>query len=906
MSPLQPAFHSYSVPTSPAVSRSFRNTPVTPQRVSRQQHRHTQSFHQSPITPLTPYTPLSFHSSDSNLSSTLTTPDNSSSNPRKRIHFIQGSPEFSRAPKGISDVADNWRSRSDEDSIRGSSTDTNAGEDTYGDDDGAEFSVSDLGNGSNVVNSDALLPPFLSKQMEYPANPASSRPRSQSQNIFVPQTQPLSPTLRRNGSRLQSPVSPLRTRQSQNTPPNLLTTPPPNRNLVKQLKLKGSLTDPAHTRRREAFGVVRTPQNAHTSLNLGHLNDVPELFDINEHEYEHDTNHDISFEDESFSLNLQAHQMNTFGYINSDYPSFPQYNSDPFQSTGIQSGYTNIPSISDSVEHHFHSFRQQQRHHNPHNYDFNSNQGHRHASLQPQSTSTFPSYVKPARVPIPTADLSLPIIHKPTAFQPSRRSHSMTLPPAPDSIFQDPPSNASDCSVCLCQNASSLAVLKPCGHPLCSACLTSALNIVGEKDMECAVCKQGVQDFKLVNPNNRSNTIPDARRESLKGTSFFDPILSSPSSTDTADGINTPSDNDGFGDIDSGFDFGIEFSPNEIRASTPKLENSTSFENNSHSSGKVTSKNGFVVLRVDNVPWDITPSQVIAWLQQPVERVHVLLDSKGKTLSHAYVEVKDQKIAGSILRGEAISSDHQKKERGSVLGRGRRARGVTITRSSQEELMADLFPRWRGSFDCIKPSLAGLQGDRIISALEGGVLTENEVTGLLYLIREPDSHFLKVPSLPFHSLISILSKFPSDIDSRVFWSATIRDMLFDVTIAAIETLLTRLERLKDGACDKVRIEHGYSMDLVVDLVQTALQCQAFTGQQTNKLVSFASFKSIPIATSIAAFSQEPALSCGAKHVAHSHGEAKDQTGECFGDLAREFGVEAELVQALAQRLANLA
>lgn len=73
-----------------------------------------------------------------------------------------------------------------------------------------------------------------------------------------------------------------------------------------------------------------------------------------------------------------------------------------------------------------------------------------------------------------------------------------------------------------------------------------------------------------------------------------------------------------------------------------------------------------------------------------MQRVHVLLDSKGKTLSHAYVEVKDQKIAGSILRGEAISSDHQKKERGSVLGRGRRARGVTITRSSQEELMADV------------------------------------------------------------------------------------------------------------------------------------------------------------------------------------------------------------------------
>lgn len=40
------------------------------------------------------------------------------------------------------------------------------------------------------------------------------------------------------------------------------------------------------------------------------------------------------------------------------------------------------------------------------------------------------------------------------------------------------------------------------------------------------------------------------------------------------------------------------------------------------------------------------------------------------------------------------------------------------------------------------------------------------------------SHFLKVPSLPFHSLISILSKFPSDDDSRVFWPKSLRDKLY--------------------------------------------------------------------------------------------------------------------------------
>ena len=87
---------------------------------------------------------------------------------------------------------------------------------------------------------------------------------------------------------------------------------------------------------------------------------------------------------------------------------------------------------------------------------------------------------------------------------------------------------------------------------------------------------------------------------------------------------------------------------------------------------------------------DITPLQIKRWLQQPVERVHVLLDPKGKTLSHAYVEVKTAAIAGAILRGEAIGANGNKKERGSVLGKGRRARGVTVTRSGQEELMADV------------------------------------------------------------------------------------------------------------------------------------------------------------------------------------------------------------------------
>lgn len=66
-----------------------------------------------------------------------------------------------------------------------------------------------------------------------------------------------------------------------------------------------------------------------------------------------------------------------------------------------------------------------------------------------------------------------------------------------------------------------------------------------------------------------------------------------------------------------------------------------------------------------------------AWIKQPVELVHVLLDRKGKTLSHAYVELANDDIAKAALRGV----------QNAILGKGKRARGVTVTRSSQEELM---------------------------------------------------------------------------------------------------------------------------------------------------------------------------------------------------------------------------
>jgi len=236
-----------------------------------------------------------------------------------------------------------------------------------------------------------------------------------------------------------------------------------------------------------------------------------------------------------------------------------------------------------------------------------------------------------------------------------------------------------------------------------------------------------------------------------------------------------------------------------------------------------------------------------------------------------------------------------------------------------------LFPNWRGSFDSSRPSLAGLGNERVIGALEGGLIGESEVVGLLHLIKEPDSHFLKAPSLPFHSLISILSKFPADVDSRVFWSSGVRDMLYDVTYAAVQILLSRV-----NADPKHSNDNEYSMELVSDLVRTALGCHAFTAQQLNKFMEFLESCPLPFSPPITE------SGCGSGSSTRSelrtpenrdmYGRVSDvsnatvegetqrlspsrggegEDGESLADLAREFGVEAHLVQALAHRLVGL-
>jgi len=73
---------------------------------------------------------------------------------------------------------------------------------------------------------------------------------------------------------------------------------------------------------------------------------------------------------------------------------------------------------------------------------------------------------------------------------------------------------------------------------------------------------------------------------------------------------------------------------------------------------------------------DVTPKMLGEWAGIPSQQAHVLLDQDGKTLSHAFIESHPH-----VVR-EILATCRNK-----VLGAGKRARRVTITTSSQDELL---------------------------------------------------------------------------------------------------------------------------------------------------------------------------------------------------------------------------
>ncbi|CAE6481922.1 unnamed protein product [Rhizoctonia solani] len=326
-----------------------------------------------------------------------------------------------------------------------------------------------------------------------------------------------------------------------------------------------------------------------------------------------------------------------------------------------------------------------------------------------------------------------------------------------------------------CGGTERLSLLEPCLHQICASCVTGSLNVVGEKDMICMYCLSPIKSFKIARSFVRIHS----------GTSPQDLLSSDPSRQVTLP-LDSPTSQGSFSSALSHLD----------PQSSPVLAGDLPI----------------VVLRIDNVPWDVTPPMIERWLGNPTLICHVLLDrADGRTLNHAYVETTIE-YARSALR------THQNK----VLGCGRRARAVTITLSSQEELMHTLFPSWPGRFEGPLPVYDASPTDPQPPP-PADLLTDSELGVILHLIQSPKSHFLKVSSLAYWSLLSVLAKIPVP---DVFAPGTVPEKLFDITTFALE---------KYGSFVGAR---DYEPLLHMKLIDGALHCRAFTDRQLSTLLRF--------------------------------------------------------------------
>ncbi|KAJ7876376.1 hypothetical protein B0H14DRAFT_2714354 [Mycena olivaceomarginata] len=285
----------------------------------------------------------------------------------------------------------------------------------------------------------------------------------------------------------------------------------------------------------------------------------------------------------------------------------------------------------------------------------------------------------------------------------------------------------SQCSYCAAVSKQ-LALLSPCTHALCPPCFTSALNIVDQVPMCCAVCGSSAGTFDLV---------------------YAPP--------------------------------GQKLGP--LRPSHP----STNYED-------------AVVLRIDNIPWTITPPAILSFLgvpSSPGARAHILLDRLGKPQSHAFVELPSGAVACAVLRGEHRATPK--------LGDGRRARDVTLTLSSPAALMAALFD---SPFGRPAPFLTG-------GAPPGTHTCNSELMVLISLIRTPNPRFVKTPSLPFYLLTSMLSKIPADGDRHLLWTGS--GILYDITITAIQVLLAREPEAVDRVLSRTSWGQPFTADQISGL-----------------------------------------------------------------------------------------
>lgn len=178
---------------------------------------------------------------------------------------------------------------------------------------------------------------------------------------------------------------------------------------------------------------------------------------------------------------------------------------------------------------------------------------------------------------------------------------------------------------------------------------------------------------------------------------------------------------------------------------------------------------GPVVMRIDNVAWDITPAIVEAFLprnslsHRTLQPIHILLDRfDGRTKDYLYIEAATPQAAQTILKtcqNTFLS--------GGALTSGRR-RPVTITPVSHSELIEELRPH-------------SAQELHSLLALCQAAIDSNSGS------KQSTSKYIKSRHGPYYALMSTMSKMNGE-QSPSYWD------MFYVASGAISALSKAITR----------------------------------------------------------------------------------------------------------------
>ncbi|OAD66310.1 hypothetical protein PHYBLDRAFT_152635 [Phycomyces blakesleeanus NRRL 1555(-)] len=213
-----------------------------------------------------------------------------------------------------------------------------------------------------------------------------------------------------------------------------------------------------------------------------------------------------------------------------------------------------------------------------------------------------------------------------------------------------------------------------------------------------------------------------------------------------------------------------EVAPRPVQQSNEKVKVETHVKRSSNSIKRLSDSMLFNSMSI-SIPWCISLSNIrsiLTNLTMPnpdkcVQNIHIIMDKHtGKTLDHAYIEVLSDKQ--TIV--EAIKTYRRPPVKG---------RRLSLSESSQDDLMSDLYPGWK---DSLGISSFKANGDDTNIQNQPGLIEREDYEALLAVCRDFKLHFSrKCAERPFEHFISLLIKYPWDQPQRI--TTLQRDHLYE-------------------------------------------------------------------------------------------------------------------------------